>query len=230
MINKIVERHNRLNPLTETEIQIVKAAANLFLEKGFSKTTHRMISAETGIGLGTITYHFKAKEDLLQLLLEAMMDYHLDVIENTLKETNDPFLSYALEIAVQIDICENHPTARDLYYAGYSHPTTFQFIKEWTSKKNYMLLGEKLPHLSESDFVALENIASAIEWSAFSFPCDRFFSLDDKVSMILDSMMKLYDIDPDIRKQTIEAILQLDYKSISKEVHGKFMERLYRKP
>ncbi len=229
MINKILERHNRLYPLSETEIQILKGAAGLFLEKGFSKTTHRMISAETGIGLGTITYHFKAKEDMLQILLEAIMDYHLDVIERAFSETKDALFSYALEIAMQIDICENHPTARDLYYEAYSHPTTFRYIKEWSAKKNYMLLKGVLPTLSESDFIALENVQSAIEWSAFSFLCDRFSSLDDKISIILDSMLKVYGVSEELRKQTIDKIIRLDYKAVSEEIFDKFQERIGKK-
>ena len=61
MLNSIIERHRKSNPLSDTEVQIVRGATRLFLEKGFSKTTHRMIAEETGIGLGTITYHFKTK-------------------------------------------------------------------------------------------------------------------------------------------------------------------------
>ena len=143
LLNNIIEQHRKLNPLSETEIQIVRGATQLFLEKGFSKTTHRMIAKETGIGLGTITYHFKTKEDLLQLLIEELMDFHSNIIEEYEEKTGNMLFSYAMEIAAQIALCEKDSKAWDLYYSAYSHSITFDVIKNWAAKKNYYLLNEK---------------------------------------------------------------------------------------
>ena len=44
MHKSIIERHNKLTPLTETEIKIIATATRLFLEQGFSVTTHRQIA------------------------------------------------------------------------------------------------------------------------------------------------------------------------------------------
>lgn len=226
MINSIINRHSKLAPLTETEIDIVKAATRLFLELGYSKTTQRMIAKESGIGLGTITYHFRSKDDLLRLLIEELMDFHSDVIEETIAKANDPLFSYALEITVQIALCENDKKAWDLYYAAYSHPTTFEFIKEWAAAKNYNILGKTLPSLRESDFRHIENITSGIELAAFNFTCDRYFTLEDKIATVLDSMMKIYDIPKEDRQKTIEKIKQIDYKKISREMFDRFVKKL----
>lgn len=86
---------DKLTPLTETEIKIIAAATKLFLEKGFSATTHRQIAKESGFGLGTVTYHYRAKEDMLRLLMEELMDYHLDIIEETAEKSGDTLFSYA---------------------------------------------------------------------------------------------------------------------------------------
>ena len=226
MINSIINRQSKLAPLSETEIEIVKAATKLFLELGYSKTTQRMISHESGIGLGTITYHFRSKDDLLKLLIEELMDFHSSVIEETLAKGNDPLFSYALEIAVQIALCENDKKAWDLYYAAYSHPITFEFIKEWAALKNYNILGESLPSLRESDFRHIENITSGIELAAFNFRCDRYFTLEDKISIVLDSMMKMYDIPKEDRQATIEKIKKIDYTGISREMFDRFVRKL----
>ena len=226
MLNSIIERHRKSNPLSDTEVQIVRGATRLFLEKGFSKTTHRMIAEETGIGLGTITYHFKTKEDLLQLLIEELMDFHSDVIEDSEAKTANKLFSYAMEIAVQIALCENDNKAWDLYYSAYSHPVTFEIIKNWAAKKNYFLLSERMPQLKESDFRAIENITSGIELAAFTFPCDRYFALEDKIRLTLDSMMKIYDIPQNERKETIDKVLTLDYENIAKDMFNTFIKRL----
>nr|MBQ4318346.1 helix-turn-helix transcriptional regulator [Clostridia bacterium] len=62
--------------MSDTEIKVIRSATKLFLTQGFSKTTHRQIADESGIGLGTITYHYKVKEDLLRVLFEELMDFH----------------------------------------------------------------------------------------------------------------------------------------------------------
>lgn len=226
MINSIIERHSKLAPLSETEIQIVRAATKLFLERGFSKTTQRMIAEESGIGLGTLTYHFRAKEDLLHLLIEELMDFHSEVIEEAIGHTNSKLFSYAMEIAVQIALCENDKKAWDLYYSAYSHPVLFAYIKDWAAKKTCSLLGDRLPHMRESDFRNLENITSGIELAAFTSPCDRYYTLEDKIALTLDSMMKIYDIPAEERKATVAQIQQFDCATISREVFERFKNKM----
>ena len=226
MLNSIIERHNKLTPLTETEIKIIGTATRLFLEQGFSATTHRQIAKEAGFGLGTVTYHYRAKEDMLRILIEELMDYHLDIIELAEEKSNDNLFSYATEIAIQIALCENNKQAWDLYHAAYNHPETLIFIKDWAARKNYQLLGERTPDLHESDYRNIENITSGIELAAFLAPCDRYFTLDDKIRLCLDTMMKAYDISADERKKTIEKVLELEYEQLAKEMFDKFVSRI----
>ena len=226
MLKSIVARHDKLTPLSKTEIKIVGCATRLFLEMGFSKTTHRMISEETAIGLGTITYHYRSKDDLLLLLIEELMDFHLGVIETTEEKSGDNLFAYAAEIAIQIALCENNKKAWDLYYSAYNHPETLVFIKDWAAKKNYQLLKDYTPNLTESDFRNIENFTSGMEFSALASPCDRYFSLEEKIRLTLDIIMKAYDISEEKRKQTIEKVLTLNCEEIAEEMFGKFVKRL----
>ena len=226
MLKSIIERHNKLTPLTETEIKIVGTASRLFLEQGFSATTHRQIAKESGFGLGTVTYHYRAKEDMLRILVEELMDYHLDVIEAAEEKSKDPLFSYATEVAIQIALCENNKKAWDLYHAAYNHPETLLYIKDWASRKNYHLLGELTPELHEADYRNIENITSGIELAAFLAPCDRYFTLEDKIRLCLDTMMKAYNISNEDRAKTIEKVLELEYENIAEELFEKFTKRL----
>lgn len=226
MLNSIIKRHSKITPLSDTEIKVIRSATKLFLTQGFSKTTHRQIADASGIGLGTITYHYKVKEDLLRVLFEELMDFHLDLIDASQEKSNDALFSYALEIAVQIALCETDDKAYDLYYAAYSHPATFDYIKDWAAKKNYHLLRDRLPDWSEEDFRTVENITSGIELAAFTAPKNRYFSLQDKISLFLDSMMKIYNIPESDRKQTISRVLSLDCEKLAVEMFDKFLKRL----
>ena len=227
MLKSIIARHNKMTPLTDTEIKIIGCATRLFLENGFSKTTHRMIAEEAGLGLGTVTYHYRTKEDMLRLLIEELMDYHLDVIEKTADDTDDNLFSYAIEIAVQMALCENNAKARDLYHSAYNHPETYNYIKDWGARKNFTLLGDKTPGLTELDFRNIENVTSGIELVAIVTPSDRYFTLNNKIRLFLDSMMKIYDIPENDCKETIDKVVSLDCEKIAKEMFDKFVKRLY---
>ena len=215
-----------INPLSDTEIQILRGATKLFLEKGFSKTTVRQIAEESGIGLGTITYHYKVKEDMLRVLIEELMDYHLDIIEKAEEQNGDALFCWALEIAVQIALCEADSKVYDLYYSAYNHPATFGYIKEWAAKKNHHLFGTLLPHMNEDDFRRIENITSGIELAAFTSPTNRYFTLNDKITLFVDSMMRIYGIDEEKRRATTSKVCSLDCEKIAKEMFLKFAKRL----
>ncbi|MFC4768106.1 TetR/AcrR family transcriptional regulator [Effusibacillus consociatus] len=56
--------------------QIIRAAVDLFVEKGFHKTTTREIARESGLGIGTLYEYIQSKEDVLYLVCDFI---HSDV-------------------------------------------------------------------------------------------------------------------------------------------------------
>ncbi len=226
MLNSIIGRNKMSSPLTETEIKIVRSATRLFLYNGFSATTIKMIADDTGIRPGNINYYFHTKEDMLYLLIQELMDFHSSIIKDKQKETQNELLSYALEITAQIALCENDEKAWDLYYSAYSHPGTYGLIKDLAAKKNYKLFKDRLPNWTKDDFRIKENVASAIELSAFTSPCNEDFTLKDKIVLILDSLFMLYELSKNERKEIIDKILTLDYQKIGKEMFESFVKRL----
>lgn len=55
----------------QTRKQILEAADALFGERGFDATTTRDIAERSGVNKALIHYHFGAKDDLLEVVLEA---------------------------------------------------------------------------------------------------------------------------------------------------------------
>lgn len=49
--------------------EILDAAEHLFVTKGFDKTSTNDILSEVGIARGTLYYHFKSKEEILDALI-----------------------------------------------------------------------------------------------------------------------------------------------------------------
>jgi len=226
MLNSIIERNKFTKPFNETEIKIIRSAIRLFLENGYSKTTLRKISEDCGMLQGTVAYHFHTKEDMLYILFQELMDFHGDIIDKIHEEVKDNLLSYAMEITAQISLCEQNDKVWDLYYSAYTHPVTFILIKDWAARKNYTLLKDWVPTWNETKFREIENIASCIELSAFTSPTDKFYTLENKITDVLDSIMKIYDIPEREREGTIKKVLSTDYKNIGQEMFDKFVKRL----
>ncbi len=226
MLNSIVERYSRLDPLSETEVKIVRSAVKLFLSEGYTHTTFRQIAEDSGVKLGVITYHFRTKEDLLLLLAEELMDYHAGVIEEMVNADNDVLFAYAAEIVTQIAICESDLKMWDLYHAIYAHPITYEHIKSWAAIKNYNLFKERLQHWTESDFREKEVVASGIEFAAIKSFCDRNFTLERKIAVVLDSLLMLYETSKEERATVVEKILKSDCKKMSEKLLCDFAKKL----
>lgn len=226
MIDSIVERNRFSSPITKTERKILQTAIRLFLENGYSKTTLKMISEKCELRQGTISYHFHTKEDMLYYLIQALTEFHGGIIDNGLNQSKDVLFSYAAEIAIQIALCETNSKAWDLYYSAYSSFRTFELIKSWAAQEHARLFRERLPDWSETDFAEKEHIASGIELAVFYAPCTRFFPLERKIALTLDSMMLLYNVSEKERKETIEKILGTDYLKIGQEMFERFVKKL----
>ncbi len=54
--------------MSETKERILNAAERLFAERGYDATSLRAITAEAGVNLAAVNYHFSSKETLLQAL------------------------------------------------------------------------------------------------------------------------------------------------------------------
>ena len=226
MLKSIVQKNRFTSPISESEKKILHSAIKLFLENGYSVTTLKMISEECKMSQGTITYHFHTKEDMLYILVQALMDFHGDVIENINTEVNDPLVAYAMEVAAQISICDENEKAWDLYYSAYTHPATFIHIKDWASKKAYWLLKNRLPQWNEASFREVENVASCIELSAFTMQKSRELTLERKIYLVLNSLMKIYNIPKEDRVRVIETVLKADYRKIGQDMFDNLVKKL----
>lgn len=226
VINSIVKRHDRLNPFTEAQINVIRATTKLFLQNGYTKTSLKMIEQASGVKVGNITYYFHSKEDLLKVLIEELMDYHTIMLEEICEKQNDMLFAYAIEITAQIALCENNRSAWDLYSSAYNLPQTYEVIKSWAAEKNYNLFRERLPDWTEHNFKEIEEVTSGIELAALKSVCNRSFTLDKKISLFLDSLLMLYKVSEAERKQLIEKVLALDYEQIAKNMFEKFVKRL----
>ncbi|MDR0734681.1 MAG: TetR/AcrR family transcriptional regulator [Elusimicrobiota bacterium] len=67
--------------------EILDKAANLFVAKGYSKSTVNDIINAVGIAKGTFYYYFKSKEEVMDALIMNFVSYSADIIA---KNVNEP--------------------------------------------------------------------------------------------------------------------------------------------
>lgn len=211
-----------------TRIEIMQVGTRMFLEKGFTETSVQAISEELEISKGNFTFHFPTKEHLLLELTKYLVKFHTREINIAKSEGLNNLLAYCWEVTAQIAMCEEHPQAKDFYRAIYAHPSTLSYIKNWTAAKNEALLSDKVPDWTTERFQLVENVASHIEMSALTEPCSEAYPLEDKITLTVDSLLKLYEIPKNERQEAIARILTIDYRGIGKKMFSEFIDYVER--
>jgi len=70
--------------------RLLSAAAHLFRDKGFDRTTVRDIAAAVGIQSGSIFHHFKSKEDILYAVMEEVIRFNTERLRQAVAAADTP--------------------------------------------------------------------------------------------------------------------------------------------
>jgi AcrR family transcriptional regulator len=76
----------------ERKNEILDAVEKLFSEKGYDETSISEIIEKVGIARGTVYYHFKSKEDMLDALIDRMSGRFLKAAKEISEDKNIPVL------------------------------------------------------------------------------------------------------------------------------------------
>ena len=71
-----------------TKYEIIQTATTLFLEKGYSHTTPKLISDALDISTGNLTYYFPTKEQLLCVLVEMLCDFQRQTVQDIIRKND----------------------------------------------------------------------------------------------------------------------------------------------
>lgn len=212
---------NRMRP--NTKLEIVRLAAHLFIEEGYSKTTFARIARELDLSTGNITFYFPSKDHLLAVLAEEMFDYQAWLMEYEAKEGATSLLSYCLELTSIAAACEEDEVARDFFASSYSSSMILNLIRENDTEKTKRIFAEYRPDWSQEEWRATENIVSGIEFATI-MTCEADTPLDKQIEKALDSILMLYGVPEALRRQKIEKVLSMDYRNIGKRILNGFKE------
>lgn len=91
----------------ERKKEILNAAKNVFLEKGFEKTTMEDIVAQTTLSKGGVYYHYTGTTEILyDLMIEGLM-YRINLIRDASKDSQKWDDEALINILVDKELAEN---------------------------------------------------------------------------------------------------------------------------
>ena len=80
--------------------ELLDAALDLFVEKGFAATRAEEVAARAGVSKGTLFLYFQSKEELLKAVVQENISSHF-------KEWNETFDAYLGNSADMVSLCMN---------------------------------------------------------------------------------------------------------------------------
>ena len=72
--------------INTTKYEIIRTGTRLFLEKGYSATTPKLICDELDISTGNLTYYFPTKEHLLAVLADMLCKFQGKMLQSMVQE------------------------------------------------------------------------------------------------------------------------------------------------
>lgn len=88
MLKKLVEEGIITDPQS-AKGRLIQAAARLFRDKGYERTTVRDLAAEVGILSGSLFHHFKNKERILRAVMEEAILLNTETMKAALAEADN---------------------------------------------------------------------------------------------------------------------------------------------
>ena len=139
-------------------------------------------------------------------------------------ENASPVFVYAVETSIQMTLTELNENLREIYLEAYTHQEAMNYIHEHTSEELYHIFSPYLPSYTESDFYELEIGTAGIMRGYMARKCDKYFTLEKKLSRFLAMTMSAFKVPEEEQEKIIGSISGLDIRGISEQV----MRELFR--
>ncbi len=217
---EIIIRRRKVNT---TKMEIIQIATNMFIEKGYSSTTFRMIADELDISSGHVAFYFPSKEALLAQLVEILCDFQWKLIREEADDGISSLLAVCFELMTMASACEESEVAKDFFVSAYQSPKCLEIIHNNDSARAKEVFTEYCPDWTDEQFREAEILVAGIEYATLN-AIDKTVSLETRISGALNAIMMIYNVPEEIRKIKIEKVLAMDYRSLGKRIFKEFKE------
>lgn len=210
-------------PRSDTRLKIIRLAAELYLDQGYSKTSNNKIASMLGLSPGNITFYFPTKDHLLAVLVDELFDFQNLFMETAAAEGKSSLLAYCLELTTMAAACEENPIIRDFFRSAYSSELTLDLIRGNDADKTSQIFSEFCPGWTAERWLATENIVSGIEFATI-MTGESSTPLDVQIERTLNSILLIYGVPEELRQIKIKKVLSMDYRALGHRVLKEFKE------
>ena len=176
----------------ERKDEILEVALNLFLKKGFDATSMNDIIAEVGIAKGTLYYHFKSKESIMDTLVDQVNNKIIEVATVNAMDTTKTVQERLLNTLLSLNAKEEKGQEEMLVYM---HKPQNILLHH---KSQYALLKSIPPILSE---IIKDGISQGLFDTAYPLECIEMVLAYS--STVLDDMFGLSQEEQFIKVQAL---------------------------
>ncbi|MBR6780124.1 MAG: TetR/AcrR family transcriptional regulator [Clostridia bacterium] len=211
---------NIRNEVETAEIRrkILIASTELFMEKGYERTTVQDIAKLSGIPKAKIFYEMKSKEEILGALVTRYLDGVTKASDAvSTKLTEDKSLILIANEVLQLCMAEQSEDMRNLYLAGYSLPKTSEAVLLRRTNIMYDAFCSQYPQMQIKDFYEIEIAAMGIMRAYMSVPCDLYFTLEAKVNRFTNVLLRIYNVSEEKINEVHGFLTQIDFESVANE-------------
>ena len=207
--------------------QVLRTAARLFLEQGYTATTVREISKRSEVEINAMVRAFGNKENILCQLVEYVLEEQFLATEKFLKDiTDDPVLFYAAETTLQLYMAESGEQIRDLYSAAYSMPESSALIMRNITGKLEQLFQAYQPDLEAKDFYEFEIATGGVMRGFMTVPCNLYFTMERKARRFIECVFRIFQVPEEKTEEAIAFVSQFDYPTLARQTIESMLEQL----
>ena len=201
----------------ELRTKVLRAAARLFVEKGYTATTTRELAVCAGVQVSAMNRAFGSKEHILSELVHDVMNSQFSEPARLRRgKVGDKVFSYALDVALQFHMAENSESVRDLFSSAYTLPEVSErLLRSMTEKVIQPTFSVYLPGNTMEDFYELEIATGNILRGYMAVRCSEAFPMKKKISRFLEAALRIYRV-PEVKIRQAELyISQFDLEEMA---------------
>lgn len=207
-----------------TRNEIIRVAANRFLNEGYAKTTVAAMAKALNMSTGNMTFHFPTKEHMLAELVDMLGKYQQKRMEDEAKDGYSSIMAICLELLTIASACEQDEIAKEFFLASYTSPLCVERIRKNDKERAKDAFKEYCAHWTDEQFEEAGILVSGIEYATLMTTSDTA-CLEHRISGALNTILQIYNVPEQVRKQKIEKVISMDYNALGLQVLENF--RIY---
>ena len=206
-----------------TKHEIVRVAANRFLNDGYTATSIHAICKTLNMSTGNLTFHFPTKEHLLAQLTGMLCDFRRVLLEEEVAEGASSLMAYCLELMTTAAACEQDEVLKDFFLSIYRSEVSMDLLREWDKARSKAVFAEYCPDWTDDRFEEAVTLVSGIKYATLMTTA-RSAPLELRIAGALNTMLRIYNVPREKRDEKLMKMLQIDYRALSLRILKEFRE------